>query len=56
VYRTYLGGRGVAIKQMTLGATNVQTPDRAYDQAKETLAAGGKGEDPVATKKAVIDR
>ena len=49
-YRPYPGGRGVAIKRVTLGATNVLTPDQARDQAKEMLAAVGKGEDPARDK------
>lgn len=54
-YRPFPGGRGVAIKRVTLGATNVLTPDQAYDQAKETLAAVGRGEDPVAVRIAKRD-
>lgn len=54
-YRPYPGGRGVAIKRITLGATTVLTPDQARDQAKETLAAVSNGKDPVAEKQVKRD-
>ena len=49
-FRPFPGGRGVAVKRMTLGAANVLTPDDARKTAQKTLADVAKGVDPVADK------
>jgi integrase len=51
-YRPYPGGRGVAKKRMSLGATSKLTPDNARKVAKATLADVTNRKDPAAEKQA----
>ncbi|RWG80228.1 MAG: DUF4102 domain-containing protein [Mesorhizobium sp.] len=50
-YRPYPGGRNVPKKRVTLGATNVLTPDDARKMAKNTLAQVTRGADPARARK-----
>lgn len=49
-YRPHPGGRDTPKKRMTLGATNVLTPEEAREQAKLILAQAAKGSDPAADR------
>ena len=45
-YRPYPGGREVAKRRMSLGASNTLTPDQARQKARDVLASVSKGGDP----------
>ena len=49
-YRPHGGGRGVATRQLTLGAYGALTPDQARRAAQEALARVRLGDDPQAEK------
>jgi hypothetical protein len=52
-YRPFPGGRGVAKRRMSLGATTTLTPEEARRKARDTLSSAAKGEDPARDRSAL---